>query len=240
MKSVIFLSIFLNLLLCSYSSFNYSSDIPNSVDNASVLKAYNSINGKSTNFTISYKATIQGINKKINGNFEILNGEIRGNAVVSNLGIEAFKFRIINDSIIYIDRINKQFYSGLISNFKMISNYNYLVSNMSNILLGRLFYSDSLDIVVDKDEDSFSFKQNENKNINISYFQTGLIKKLIYCNASSCYNVNYVSFNKKKLVANAINIELNNKDNIELKYLTIKKCRRFNSSFKIPKSYTEL
>jgi hypothetical protein len=177
------------------------------------------------------------------------------NILSKTMGIEISRAKIFKDSIIFIDRLNKKYYQGLICNFNAIDNSLLDLKLLKNVLLGQYLFSKNDSISSDDNKinlmnesllslsDSYSINKNELK-IYYSINNKGQIEKVKIVNEKNNYflvSINNFKFSTLFDIPINSKIEFNDVDSkVEIDILNskVEKIDNFNTTIKIPDNYT--
>ena len=179
------------------------------------------------------------------------------NILSKSLGIEFLKIKITDDSVIFLNRIEKEYYKGLIKEFKKIDNTILNVKILKSIFLGRCYLIDTVSFCLEKNIEDLNNNQIiYNKTINVSlntcfdfYYKINnkaelLNQKIVKRNNNFFYiNINYDEF--KSIYSIPCNIMINlNCNNLKYKMSIssgrINKLKTNNSKVFIPKNYKSI
>lgn len=198
------------------------------------VEKYNSRVASSLN--IKYKAILIKENKKIQGRIKITESQLYINGVYSALGIEVFRLIIKQDSILYLDKINKNYYAGTIQNFPFYTNYKQFIPLFKSLILANVFDINSLK----KQEDCIFYNSYDQNKIIYSFGNNGYITAVNIKNGASKYEIDYLKFNNKYKVPSSFSFS--NIDGILLNFdfVDIMKFKSELLPISIPKNYTVL
>jgi hypothetical protein len=213
--------------------------------NSSEFKAF------SSPIKVNYKATISGIGKSFT-----INGVIKTNSendlFISGYsfvyGVEFFKLVLSEDSIVFVDKIKKEYFNGSLENFDRINHLPVNGDILLNLLFGKNCFTDEnyfLDSISSNIEHLIMYYKLLNTLSEIKGEVAFNKKKSILYQSISKSNivitVNYNKFYKKSLLPKDLKISFSFQDvffDIDLKYLEFDTLKNESFYIKIPESYS--
>lgn len=173
------------------------------------------------------------------------------------IGGEAFRLSVSKDSIVIIDRINKQYASESIQTIKRTSSFDFDISNLQSLFTNRLFLIGKTDIsmsdypqfIIDQDKEK-AFIKTKDKNINYTFLidYTDHIRnsKMTGDSGKTTMDWSYDNFSaleNKQLFPMQIGINLKNETKqfaVNFLFSKIDLDKELDIDFSIPKKYNRI
>lgn len=163
------------------------------------------------------------------------------------LGIEVFRALLINDSLVFIDKVNKTYYKGYISDFTLLKNFPLNSCLLNDYLFGRsncqsLYKSNHwfIDTTVTNtlNQSVKALNAKANSYVIRNSYQTGIIQSYEMGNSNSRLIFEYDSFVPRGNLFKEVHITINSDNKpINLYFNEIKKIKSASFDIKIPGSY---
>ncbi len=241
MIKVLLISIFAGLLFFTSCNPYIESSVTNSVSQSDIIEKSNSYDF-SKNIVVNFEGKITLIEKSYN-----ISGVIKFNSfdnfqliiLSKTLGIQVAKIYFHNDSVLYIDKINHYYYSGLLSEFKYLSGLKISADDISHLLLGRSLSNISL---ITTSFPKYKFYKNNFRG-NFEVYNFGYLQKheLTYKNIHLIFEYDKYFKNNNLPSQLTVNYDFNNS---KYKfYLNLYSIILTNSEFKafsVPKGYKQI
>jgi hypothetical protein len=166
------------------------------------------------------------------------------------LGIEVFRALLSNDSLVFIDKLNKRYFNGYVAEFTLLKNLPVDACLLNDYLFGRsscntLYNSDSwlIDTTITNNlnQSIKAFNTKSNSFVTRTSFQTGMVKSydLGTSNLKLCFEYNL--FVPRGNLFKEVQITYNNDNKpVNLYFNEIKKIRNSTFDIKIPGSYKQM
>lgn len=229
-----------SILLCtsfllSCSSFKDLTKVEKECNIDNLLTTTNSF---SSNLTIDYQAFIHKFDKTIKGKIKVSDDKIFINGIYSNLGIEVFRVLLQSDSIVYIDRLSKKYYSGKLKDFPLYHDFHFILSNTNSLLCSRYKPLNIKEITTLE-----TCKYVERVNNFSIFFETnndGLLKEFSISEGSHKYSILYSIPSKKHEINKELSVYNKEIKLLDVKYTNIGRIKNDDFNIRIPKNYSRL
>jgi hypothetical protein len=176
------------------------------------------------------------------------NNDIYINGYSSSYGIELFRFFLKNDSVYFIDKINKKYFEGSEPQFKALNIpyihqfelinilFGYSIFDTNNYILDSSYYINDLSIRTYKGKNSFM----SSKGI-IAFNSNYLIESQHFIDRNTNILIEYKEYLHSKNLFSNVSIEgklYNFNIDIVIQYRNVKKGNNDFFNFSIPKNYS--
>lgn len=168
----------------------------------------------------------------------------------SVLGVEVFRALFINDSLVFIDKVNKKYFQGYVSEFRLLKNLPINACLLCDYIFGRSncqFLYESNHWLIDTTV-SNTLTQSikalnawDNSYVVRSSYDTGILKSYEVGNTSTKLNFEYNSFVPRGNLFKEVQITYNSDSKpINLYFNEVKKIKNTSFDIKIPGSYKNM
>ncbi|MGD9991947.1 MAG: DUF4292 domain-containing protein [Salinivirgaceae bacterium] len=163
------------------------------------------------------------------------------------LGIEVFRALLSNDSLVFIDKINKRYFNGYISEFNLLKNLPVDACLLNDYLFGRSscqslynseFWLIDTTVTNNLNQSIKALNTQANSFVTRTSYQTGIVKSYLVGNSNLKLAFEYNLFVPRGNLFKEVQITYNNDNKpINLYFNEIKKIKNSSFDIKIPGSY---
>lgn len=224
-----YLILFILFGACKSTSVSWSSN------NCSINNIVKVSQQNVKDIEIKYRANALEQNKKIEGKIKFDKSSVLINGVYSAMGIEVFRLLLDNDSITFINRMNKNYYRGPVKDFPYYSQYNFILGSINALLSAKAIATDQLEM----DSDCNAVSSIYGYAVTYKSFNNGFIESATFSKGAEKIRINYSNFDAKFKLPKTLLIENKEKDLVKFDIYSISKYSSTNS-ISIPKNYKQL